>query len=192
MITRIFVLLINDLKEAKENLSIILRCIPAAFFLSHSLRLNTYLLLYFWRENKGALFITNRLKNIRVDEQSLSGVFRRIARAVRSNRVRISSVHTGVIVAKKKLEEYLGKWSKFPLYFHSLRGSYIREVQLSEPLVFVSPLTSYNKGQISILKSYGGKPLRVSVNENFPDIYFVLVNNELDRSLWRLNRFKNV
>lgn len=74
------------------------RIITSAFFLSHDIRRDVALRLIYPESRIRISLLGARLRHIHVDEQSLSGVLRRIERAALSPPQRVLSPHPGVLV----------------------------------------------------------------------------------------------
>lgn len=84
--------------QTLEDKPLLSRIISSAFFLSHDIRRDVVLRLVYPEFHARVSLLGARLRHIHVDEQSLSGVLKRIERALRSSAQRVVSPHSGVLV----------------------------------------------------------------------------------------------
>lgn len=101
---RRFVVVVREVKDLIDCAPLLARCVSAAVMLSHGLRSDSDLVLA-TPNGFSAHFITSKLRNVRPDEASLTGILRKAVRAYKEGRTR--SAHWGVVVSTTPLDQYL-------------------------------------------------------------------------------------
>ncbi len=179
---RIYLLVARSLEEATSLLPLLCRCVSAALMLSHGLRRDSVLTVVFTAEEKYAVFNAMRLRSVSPDESSMSGVLRKVFRAVKESRAR---PHWGVRVYRGGLREACGRFKTEARLYLSKGGTDLRALDLRSvaSVSFAAPLSEWPLKVEAVLRSLGYRP--VSVRLLRADFAYVLVNNELDRAwLW--------
>lgn len=83
------------------------RVISSAFYLSHGIRRNVSLTIYLSDAGYKVVFLGDKLKHVHVDEQSLTGILKKIQTAV-SREPKHVKVHDGVFVERSpSLSEHI-------------------------------------------------------------------------------------
>ncbi|QOJ78121.1 hypothetical protein IG193_04855 [Infirmifilum lucidum] len=80
-----------------DDKPLLARVISSAFYLSHGIRRNVSLIIYLGDAGYKVVFLGDKLKHIHVDEQSLTGILKKIQIAV-NRKPRHVKVHDGVFV----------------------------------------------------------------------------------------------
>jgi len=176
---RHFVLLLLGLDEFLENIPRVSRCVSSALMLSHDLRRDAVLYILLSAESKYVVFDASRLRSISPDESSMSGVLRKVARAVRESRRR---PHWGVRVHEGGLREICERARPQLRIYLSRRGRDLRLLNFSSvrSVCFAAPLALRLSDIEAELASLRFEPISVRLLK--AEFSFVLVNNELDRA----------
>ena len=96
-----YFILVTTLNDLEQNLPTYVRCLVASLLLSHSIRKDTTLGILLPEETSYIEFLGSKIRQLRADEQSASGIVLKAIRGVEStSKVCIRQVHPGVLVRK--------------------------------------------------------------------------------------------
>lgn len=174
---RAFMLLASR-SELLERPGLITRFITGALLLSHGTRKDVNASIFF-EEGIIITFDGASMRNVRPDEQSLSGILKAgLRRAEDRGKCRVLQ---GVTARKADLIEVLERQPGKKYFYegpgktHGINGDLF--------VVFLSPGA---RGEIfQRLRGAGFDPLRIGVREIEADQAVVLVNNLIDRADWK-------
>lgn len=154
----------------QEELPLLARVVRASFYLSHDIRRDVRLVLYFPDVGRRVVFSGEKLRHVHVDEHSLLGVLRKINTALKTSAPR-HRVHYGV-----RVEEAPFLVEK-PVFLVSERGL---------PLELAVRVRDACR-EFSILLSHGARvevraeEVRVTTRPKPVDISIAITNMLLDR-----------
>jgi len=155
--------------------------ISAALLISHGLRFDTKLTLFF-SDQIFLRFEPRRLRYLRPDEQSTFGIVKRaILIASRRDLPRAKESTPGVFAGKGSFADFLKGGLK--IMYYDLKGADLRSILIPRDFKLVIGYPSLLDEDLSLLSKYGAKPVRISVSYRNPASLIVLFNNYYDRTL---------
>jgi len=176
----------------RDSLPLLTATVSAALLVSHGVRRDAALHMWFGGDSSCLTFLGERVKQLRPDEQSLGGVLRkarlRLERLGGPRRPR--SVHPGVLVSRASLADVLSASARGqPPVLRlkcGLRGRDIREVSLSgcRRIALLAPLAAED---YKLIGEVGEEfvEVRASLSRLDAPQLIVLFHNEVDRVEWR-------
>ncbi len=192
VIRRVFICILDDtFNEVFNNkFFIISSLVSNALLISHDVRKDSALHIYFLKDGIYVTLLGNRIRQIRPDEQSLKGIFRKVTSIDLSVRS-FAHIHTGVIVRKEDLssamKHFIKGLSPRLNLVQSSKGLDIRSLKFKQykQVNFIMALNLNVEdliGKYKLLDEY--LPVRVSKSlKNSPQL-ITLVNNEIDRQIY--------
>ena len=172
---REIVLLAPSSVLSSEEAGIVTRFVVGALLLSHGARTDVRVVVFFDGE-KCVSFEGNSMKNVRPDEQSLSGILRAGLRRILG--VRGGRVMQGINAYSKPFGEYL-KEAKRTKLFYAGAGGKVTNFPSDFIAVFQYPCMS--RQMEDELCKQGFSPMRLSGRTLSPDQAVVVLNNVVDR-----------
>ena len=174
---------LDDLCGSTGRLDILLRCVNAAFFLSHGIRRDVEITLMLLGEPNPPKTIRingTEVKYLNPDERSTAALIRNALLQKGEGERKCSP---GIFVSERSYEEVLSNISKeSKVYYLKEDGEDIRKVPLGEDVTFVlgddRDLTDVEE---EILMRYEPKKLSLGPISYHADHCVTVVNNELDR-----------
>ena len=171
----------RSLEEFVDWLPIACRCVSAALMISHGLRPDSDLVFHLLREGASIRFQASKLRQVRPDERSLSGIFKKAVRAVRRGVTRPASVHSGVMVVKSSADSWLKGIRGRRLYV-SQRGAWLEDVaRHCREIALYLPLVPTWRGFEDLARDLSLEPVKVSVRRRWTDSLIVIANIVLDK-----------
>lgn len=179
---RRFIVVSTGFEEGRESAPVLCRCVSASLMLSHALRGDAELHVLFFREGACISFYSNRLRNIRPDEASLRGVFRKAFHKIQVGAFEdAGQVHSGVLVRKTLLEDLIrGGERVFYSFDRGLSSNFETLFSACKSPIFVVPLQEYPVEALRALEEMGATPLKLP-SDYWPDHLIAVVNILLDR-----------
>jgi len=113
------VLILKDISSliSKELCAKVAKCITNALLISHGIRRDTILSLYFLSDNIHVNIYGNRVRHIRPDEQSLRGIIRKIYRAS-MRRGSFTKIHEGIFMERETLLRRIKGYDVVTIHYH--------------------------------------------------------------------------
>ena len=176
---RRFLVLACTIEEGVRFLPVLVRCVSSSIMLSHALRSSTELVILFEKEETVLDFYSDRLRNVRPDESSLKGIFKKAFKLLKAGYER-RRVHSGVVMYRASLREIASRTSR--LFYCGVRGYTIQKAldKLSEEATFIVPLTNPSEESVKTVRELGATPLGCPPNY-WPDQIITTLNIILDR-----------
>lgn len=154
------------------DIPLLSRLLNAAFFLSHDIRKNVTLRILLWNRRVLISFVGAKLRHLHVDEQSMSGILRKVARTALLPPLRPTSVHYGILVESSSWLKICGE----KYYFVSPRGQWLSSaIKQCDNLRFVL------SEKVDICRGERMHYVRVTVLPKPVDTTLAILNIELDR-----------
>jgi len=174
---------LDDLCGATGRLDILLRCVNAAFFLSHGIRRDVEITLMLLGEPNPPKTIRingSEVKYLNPDERSTAALIRNALLQKGEGERKCSP---GIYVSERSYEEVLSNISKeSKMYYLKEDGEDIRKVALAQDVTFVlGDDQDLNDVEEEILMRYEPKKLSLGPISYHADHCVTVVNNELDR-----------
>lgn len=184
----------GTLYDALKHLStLIINTITSSLLISHGVRKNTTLHIFFNEDEINLTFIGSQIRQLRPDEQSVKGILRKVKLVLEKRRVNRRSyrVHAGVIMNRAPLDKLPS--SSFKSYGNVLKlknnfkqGLDIRTINFNRynSLLFITPLRPVDE---QLLKFMDKDLLNVKVSRtllNAPQL-IILFHNEVDRHVYK-------
>ncbi|RLE97108.1 MAG: hypothetical protein DRJ63_09615 [Thermoprotei archaeon] len=173
-----FGLLLGESDLTNKNAPIIMRCLPSALMLSHSIRKDKSLLLINPVEKIIVKIEGSRVKRIFTDEASLSGVYRKIRKALRGE-TRKYVIHPGIKVYKVNIDRFLSKRYHYVLYM-SHKGKDLTDLDISVLLRSLFILAFNNDLLVGFLQ-------KISLNSCPVTLHKSMLSTPLDQIIALLN-----
>jgi tRNA (pseudouridine54-N1)-methyltransferase len=170
---------LNDLAGSTGRLDILLRCVNAAFMLSHDIRKDTILdLVLLGPPNppKTVRLVGQELRHLNPDERSTAALLRR---ALRSPSEGMSS--PGIYVSRRGVTDLLARLGGGLIYLHE-DGEDLRRAAFPEHTAFfLSDHLDLTAEEEVTVREAKPRVVRVGPRSLHADHAIVLVHNELDR-----------
>lgn len=160
-----------------DDIGVVTRFVVGAMLLSHGVRADARAHIIFDRE-KCITFDGKSMRNVRPDEQSLSGILR--AGIERAGSRTGTKVMKGISARKIELEHFLSEGKGAKLYYAGPYGR-VEEVPKDFFVVFGYPKLELEEA----LSRAGFMPLNLGKATLLPDQAVVVLNNRLDCRLMR-------
>ncbi|MFQ6013080.1 MAG: tRNA (pseudouridine(54)-N(1))-methyltransferase TrmY [Thermoplasmata archaeon] len=170
---------LDDLAGATGRLDILLRCVNAAFMLSHDLRRDTELYLILLgppRPPRTLRLVGSELRHLNPDERSTAALLRQALRSPVEG-----SSGPGIYVASRGLSPLLEAHRDELVYLQE-EGEDIRRATLGMPATFLlSDHRDLTHEEEAAVRGCRPRVVRVGPRSLHADHAIVLVHNELDR-----------
>jgi len=179
-------------ESVKNSLPLIVNTITSSLLISHGVRKDTVLHMFFNEDEVNLTFIGSQIRQLRPDEQSVKGILRKAKLALeRGISKRSRKVHAGVIVSRITLDKLIsnslrGHGNVLKLKNDFKRGLDIRAIDFSKytSLLFIAPLRPSDE---PLLKFVNEDSLSVRMSRtplNAPQL-IILFHNEVDRHAYK-------
>lgn len=163
----------------KHFSSLISNCISASLLISHGMRMDVNLILFF-DDNVYLRFEPKRLKYIRPDEQSTYGVVKKAIRgALRLSPSSSREFSPGVFGGRVSFSHLLKRRGQ--IYYSYRRGVKLDSIRIDRNPTLVICYPDYGADDLSLLLSFRAKPIRISFTYNYPSSLIVIFQNHCDR-----------
>jgi len=172
---REIVLLAPSSSLSSEEGGIVTRFVVGALLLSHGTRTDVRVIVFFDSE-KCVSFEGNSMRNVRPDEQSLSGILR--AGLKRLGGAGSGRVMQGINAHLKPFEEYLKEARHARLFYGGAGG---KVTNFNSDFVAVFQYPSMSRQMEDDLCRHGFLPMHLSERVLSPDQAVVVLNNTVDR-----------
>ena len=170
---------LKDLAGATGRLDILLRCVNAAFMLSHDLRRDTELNLVLLgppRPPKTLRLVGSELHHLNPDERSTAALLRRALRASEEG-----ESSPGIHVTWRGLPHLLERISSGLVHLQE-KGEDLRQASFTSPSTFLlSDHREFTAEEARLVAAAQPHVVRVGPRSLHADHAIVLVHNELDR-----------
>lgn len=163
--------------------------VSSALLISHDVRRDAILNLFFLQDNLLISIIGSKVRQLRPDEQSIKGIFRKIlqTKILSSSR----RIHSGILARRTKLENVIRECvkgtSKRICIISSNKGIDIRQLNFRDVNLIVA-LLPLIKLEENFEKRYNIKdifiPTKISVSTKLGYRMIVILNNEIDRQIY--------
>ncbi|MDD1764777.1 MAG: hypothetical protein LUQ46_02075 [Candidatus Methanomethyliaceae archaeon] len=172
---REIVLLAPSSVLSSEESGIVTRFVVGALLLSHGARTDVRVIVFFDGE-KCVSFEGNSMKNVRPDEQSLSGILRAgLRKIVGASGGRVMQ---GINVYSKPLEEHLKEVKRTKLFYAGAGG---KVTDFPPDFIAIFQYPSMSRQMEDDLRKHGFSPMHLSERTLSPDQAVVILNNIVDR-----------
>lgn len=176
---------LDDLPSTSGRMDVLLRCVRAAFLVSHGLRRDTivYLVLLGGPRAPRTLRIDgSAVRFVRPDERALANMVQK-ALAIATSGEGFVEVKPGIAVAEGGLEVVLGDVGAGTAYVLREHGRDVRETALDAiaPVVFVGDDLDLDDASAAALARHGAREISLGPISVHADDAITLVQNELDR-----------
>jgi len=155
--------------------------IYSAILISHGIRLNTKLTLYF-PDSAYITFISNRLKNVRPDSQSIIGILRKASSILTRNKQVNKSfkVSSGISCGYADFLSIIGNISGS--FFYEDRGIKIEDILIPQSFKFILFYPCIELNDFKLLIENGAKAIKISSKYKLPGPTIMMINNYLDKN----------
>lgn len=172
---REIVLLTPSSALLSEEGGIVTRFVVGALLLSHGARTDVRVIVFFDGE-KCVSFEGNSMRNVRPDEQSLSGILR--AGLKRLGGAGSGRVMQGINAYSKPFEEYMKEARHTKLFYGGAGG---KVTNFNSDFVAVFQYPTMSRQREDELRRHGFSPMRLSERTLSPDQAVIILNNRVDR-----------
>ncbi|MCS7097277.1 MAG: hypothetical protein NZ926_02295 [Candidatus Methanomethylicia archaeon] len=154
----------------------------SALLVSHGIRSNARLILYFADSNY-IDFISNKIRNVRPDMQSTIGIFRKVILLKSRKRLMKPRKTIKILpgISYRSLEFSKLIINSDGIFFHEPEGQDIRTLKFSSKFKFIVFYPHANISDIKTLLEKGAKPIKVAPKYKLPGPIIMVVNNYVDR-----------
>jgi tRNA (pseudouridine54-N1)-methyltransferase len=166
---------LNDL-PGSGRADLIARCVSSALWLSHSVRREAVIRIFFSKNKRAVSFYGNKIKRISPDERNIASW---IKKALASDK----KVNPGIETQKTDFKNFIEKLEKRKIYILSEKGEDIRKLSVGENPVFVlGDHLDLPDETIKVIEKYNPQIVSVGPKSYLASHCIVLVHNELDRN----------
>jgi len=176
------ILLLPNVTFLEGFLPVASRAVVYSLLVSRGVRENAQLYMFFREERKCLLFEGSKVRHVMPDEQSLGGILKKAAKAVKG--YGSSRVHWGVRLIRLNFAALLRKVGGRLRIFAHPRGKDLRALVVGSDLSAVIPFfTEYTGAELEELKRQEYEPVDGGLSKLYPDQTIAVLQLAADRGV---------
>lgn len=154
----------------------------SALLISHRVRLDTKLILYFL-DSIYISFTSNTLKNLRPDMQSIIGIFRKVSLILSKSKQtsKVFRILPGIICGYKDFPGVIGNLDY--LFFYWDKGIRVENIYFPKNFKFLICYPNIELNDLELLVKGGARPVKIYSKYKLPGPIIMVVNNYIDKQV---------
>ncbi|MEM0211491.1 MAG: hypothetical protein QXR39_03115 [Candidatus Methanomethylicia archaeon] len=157
----------------------------SALLLSHGIRLDTKLILYF-PNSIYISFTSSTLKNLRPDMQSIMGIFRKASSFLSKSEKtsKVFRILPGIVCGYKDFLGIIGSLGN--LFFYEDKGIRIENISFPKNFKFLICYPNIESNYLKLLIEGGAKSVKIYSKYKLPGPIIMVINNYIDKQVGEL------